>query len=354
MLGNAGAELIEGTATFTSATSIEVGGRSVRSKHFLIATGSRPHLPPIDGIEHASTSDNFFAWKQRPQRVAIVGGGYIGVELAGILHGLGSEVILIHRGDKLLRGFDETIRDKMAQAMDATGLDLALNTTVTSIAPNDMGLEISLSRDGQVTVDEIIFATGRRPNIDALNLEHANVLLNEQGAIDVDAQYRTSNPNIFAVGDVIDKMQLTPVALAEAMQVVGHLTGNSRPPLKYELVPSAVFSAPNIGTVGLTEAEAVEKGYTITVFEADFRPLHHTLPQNPIRAYMKTVVCEKTDRVLGCHMMGPHAGEMIQGIAIALQAGATKAQFDQTIGIHPTMAEEWVTMRNPRKTQSTP
>ena len=351
LLTNSGADIFEGTASFTSANTIEVDGQPLSAKHFLIATGSRPQMPAIDGIEYACTSDTFFSWTERPQRVAIVGGGYIGVELAGILHGLGSEVILIHRGEKLLRGFDEDIRDKLVFAMHATGIDLSLETTVSTITKLDRELEVHLSDGASIRVDEILFATGRRPNIDVLNLDALGIDIKANGAIEVDEQYRTSIPHIFAVGDVIDRMQLTPVALAEAMQVVGHLTGSIRPPIQYDLIPSAVFSAPNIGTVGLSETEAIAQGFRVTVFESDFRPMHHTLPQNPERAYMKTIVCADSDRVLGCHMIGPHAGEIIQGLGVALQAGATKAQFDQTIGIHPTMAEEWVTMRTPRKSE---
>lgn len=348
LLNNSGVTLIEGIAKFTSPDTVQVGTQIVQAEHFLIATGSRAHIPDIEGMAHACTSDAFFGWHEKPERVAVVGGGYIGVELAGILHGLGSEVIVIHRGEKLLRGFDEDIRERLGHSMNATGIDLSLETTVNRIQRDAHHLEVSLSDGSIVSVDEVLFATGRRPNVEHLQLDQAGVNLTDEGAIAVDDAYRTSTKNIFAVGDVIDRMQLTPVALAEAMQVVGHITNRPRTPIRYELIPSAVFSSPNIGTVGLTELAAKAKGYRIQVFEADFRPMHHTLPLNPERAYMKTIVCADTDQVLGCHMMGPHAGEIIQGVAIALQANATKAQFDQTIGIHPTMAEEWVTMRTPR------
>jgi glutathione reductase (NADPH) len=194
----------------------------------------------------------------------------------------------------------------------------------------------------------VIFATGRRPNLEPLNLSAAGVALNERGAVQVDEHYRTNLAHIYAVGDVIDRMQLTPVALAEGMAVVSHLTGEVRPPIDYDLIPTAVFSEPNVGTVGLSEAAALTQGFEVHVFESSFRPLHHSLPNNPERVYMKTIVDTESDRVLGCHMLGEQAGEIIQGLAVALTAGATKAHFDLTLGIHPTMAEEWVTMRTPR------
>lgn len=348
LLTNAGVSTYTGLARFVTPTEITANEQRIAGRHFLIATGSSAVKPQIPGIEFAGDSNSFFEWTNRPERVVVVGGGYIGIELAGILNGLGTSTTLIHRGTQLLRGFDDDIRTRITDATSRNGISLLLETEIRAIENvNDVRV-VQLSDGRKVEADEVIFATGRRPNIAPLNLSAAGVALTSKGAIDVDEHYRTNISHIYAVGDVIDRMQLTPVALAEAMQVVAHLTGQKRPPIHYDRIPTAVFSSPNVGTVGLTERSALERGHSVRVFESSFRPLHHSLPNNPERVYMKTVVDANTDVVLGCHMLGEEAGEIIQGFAVAIQAGATKAHFDQTIGIHPTMAEEWVTMRTAR------
>ena len=349
LLTNSGVELYAGFAHFVSEHEVLVDQITLSGKHFLIATGSKAVKPRLPGIELAGDSNTFFQWAQRPNTVVIVGGGYIGVELACILDGLGSCVHLIHRGDMPLRGFDQDIRERLTKHLDDSTIDLRLNTEIQSITQGDERKIVHLSNQSKLEVDEIIFATGRKPNTDGLNLTAAGVTLSTSGAIHVDDQFRTNVPHIFAVGDVIDRMQLTPVALAEAMAVVGHLSQNERQPLDYSLVPTAVFCSPNVGTVGLTEKTAIDRGHQITIYESSFRPLHHSLPKNTDRVYMKMIVDADDDRVLGCHMLGENAGELIQGLAVALQSGATKGHFDRTIGIHPTMAEEWVTMRTPRE-----
>ncbi len=348
LLQNSGVTTYCGVASFVSPTEVAVGNERISGHHFLIATGSSAVKPNIPGAELGVDSNAFFEWSTRPNRVVVVGGGYIGVELAGILNGLGAETTLIHRGSHLLRGFDHDIRNRLTDATERSGIALHLETEVQSIETVEVGRRVHLTTGESVEADEVIFATGRRPNIASLNLKAAGVELSSRGAIDVDAHYCTNISHIYAVGDVIDRMQLTPVALAEAMQVVSHLKGQTRLALNYDCVPTAVFSSPNVGTVGLSERSAVERGHTVQIFESSFRPLHHSLPNNTERVYMKIVVDADTDVVLGCHMLGEEAGEIIQGLAVAIQAGATKSHFDQTIGIHPTMAEEWVTMRTPR------
>ncbi len=348
LLTNAGVTTYSGLARFSSPTEIMVNDERIAGHHFLIATGSSAVKPAIPGIEYAVDSNAFFEWTDRPDRVVVVGGGYIGVELAGILNGLGTSTTLVHRGAQLLRGFDQDIRTRLTDATARNGISLHLETEIRSIELVNGVRVVQLSDGRKVEADQVVFATGRRPNVAPLNLSAAGVALTSKGAIHVDESYRTNISHIYAVGDVIDRMQLTPVALAEAMQVVAHLQGQERPPINYDRVPTAVFSSPNVGTVGLSEHSAIERGHTVRIFESSFRPLHHSLPNNTERVYMKTIVDADTDTVLGCHMLGEEAGEIIQGFAVAIQAGATKAHFDQTIGIHPTMAEEWVTMRTAR------
>ena len=348
LLKNSGVTTYSGFASFVSPTEVSLGDTRICGSHFLIATGSRAVKPEIPGAELAVDSNAFFGWTTRPNRVVVVGGGYIGIELAGILNGLGTTVTLVHRGEQVLRGFDQDIRTRLTEATSRSGIELELLTQVVRIEQQGSDRIVHLTNGRTIEADEIVFATGRRPNLEPLNLSAAGVVLNERGAIQVDEHYRTNLGHIYAVGDVIDRMQLTPVALAEGMQVVAHLTGELRSPINYDLIPTAVFSSPNVGTVGLSEDAAIDRGFTVQVFESSFRPLHHSLPNNPERVYMKIIVDTQTDRVLGCHMLGEQAGEVIQGLAVAMTAGATKAHFDLTLGIHPTMAEEWVTMRTPR------
>lgn len=349
LLGNAGVEIMAGRASIVDPNTIRVGDRNVTAKHILIATGGWPFVPDIPGKEHAITSNEAFYLEQFPQKIVIVGGGYIAVEFAGIFKGLGAEVDLIYRGPMFLRGFDDDIRHFVAQQMQAKGIRIHFETNVESIASNGTGFSASLSNGNSLEADQVMYATGRRAFTDGLGLENTAVETRDNGSIIVDDKYRTAEPSIYALGDVVGGWELTPVALAEAMVLVHNLySGEAEKTLDYSNIPTAVFCQPNIGTVGMTEAEAREQ-YEVDIYRSSFRALKHTLTDNNERTLMKMIVDRASDRVVGVHMAGPEAGEMIQGIAIAIKAGATKAVFDQTIGIHPTAAEEFVTMREPVK-----
>ena len=324
---------------------------TVSAAHILLAPGSTPHLPTLEGVELASTSDDFFALSDRPRSAAVIGGGYIGVEMAGILAGLGVETTLAYRSDLPLRSFDQDVRTRLDRSLRAQ-VTVRSEAILQKLVGEENGLKQVYLSDSQSPIEAefVLLATGRKPNTAPLNLESVGVELSpKRKAVIVDDEYRTNIPHIFAVGDVIDRMQLTPVALAEGMRVVHQIIGDPLPPLDYALVPTTVFSHPNLGTVGLSEEQARDRGRSIKVYEADFKPLQQALQALPQRVYMKMIVDLESDKVIGCHMIGDEAGEQIQGLAVAMQAGVTKSQLDQTIGIHPTMAEEWVTMRTCRK-----
>ena len=350
-LAKAGAKLIRGKARLLDPHRVAVAGQEYTAERIVLATGNRPFIPDFPGNQLVLTSDQIFDLAQLPKRMLIVGGGYIGTEFAGIFHGLGVAVTQLYRGELFLRGFDEEIREFVAQQMRADGIDLRFNTDVASLEKAADGTLLATLEDGRrLETDCALYATGRRPNTDGLNLAELGVDLEESGAVRVNDFYQSSLPSLYALGDVIDRMQLTPVALAEGMTLVKHLYKGESKKLDYRLIPSAVFSQPHIGTVGLTEAEALEQYPAIDVYTTNFRPLKHSLTGSGERALMKLLVDPATDRVVGAHMAGEQAGEIIQGIAIALKAGATKATFDQTIGIHPTSAEEFVTMRTVTRT----
>jgi glutathione reductase (NADPH) len=317
----------------------------------LIATGGWPVVPDIPGRELAITSNEAFYLPQFPERVVIVGGGYIAVEFAGIFAGLGAATTLIYRGPLFLRGFDDEVRAFVANELRKKGIDLRFSTDVTQIearSPNQR--RVHLEGGEWIDADTVLYATGRVPNTQGLGLERLGVALNARGGIRVDEHYATSVPGIYAIGDVIDRVQLTPVAIAEAMCIVNNLFTDLPPrSVNYELIPTAVFCQPTIGTVGLTEQDARARHGDVDVYATDFRPMKHTLSGRDERTLMKLIVHPATQKVLGAHMVGPEAGEIIQGIGVALTAGATKADFDRTIGIHPTAAEEFVTLRTPRK-----
>ena len=279
----------------------------------------------------------------------VVGGGYIAVEFAGIFHGLGANTTLLYRGDLFLRGFDGSVRKHLQEELTKRGLDLQFNADIARIDKQADGSLKATLRDGRVLeADCVFYATGRRPMLDNLGLENTDVQLDDKGFIKVDEEYQTTEPSILALGDVIGRVQLTPVALAEGMAVARRLFKPEQyRPVDYKMIPTAVFSLPNIGTVGLSEEEARECGHEVVIFESRFRPMKLTLTDCQEKTLMKLVVDAKTDKVLGCHMVGPDAGEIVQGLAIALKAGATKRDFDDTIGVHPTAAEEFVTMRTP-------
>ena len=340
-------ELIEGRARLAGAGVVEAAGKKIRAENILVATGGRPDLPNIPGIEHAITSNEALDLPALPRRVAIVGGGYIAVEFAGIFRAFGAEVTLIIRAGQILRGFDDDVRESLAAEMAKKGIEIRAESIVRSIEKTGKDLSLRLADGDALAVDCVLYATGRAPNTENLGLAEAGVTLDKRGAIQVDAYSRTQAPGIWAVGDVTDRMNLTPVAIAEAMALVRTIFGGQPTTMDYANVPTAVFSQPPIGTVGLTEGEAAKRG-EIDVYVSSFKPMKHTLSGRDERAFLKLVVDRKTDRVLGLHMMGADAPEIVQGFAVALKCGATKAQFDATVGIHPTAAEEFVTMREKR------
>lgn len=349
LLHSAGVDIHEGRARLADAHTIEVDGRSCTAANVLIATGSRPWMPQFPGAAHAIISDDAFYLPRFPKRALVVGGGYIAVEFAGIFAGLGAETRLLYRGPLFLRGFDEGVRAFVAEELAKKGVALQFDAQVAGINLAGDERVVKLADGSELRADLVLFATGRHPNVEGLGLAEAGVALGDKGAVLVDAHYRTSVPHILAIGDVIDRMQLTPVAIAEGMCVARNLFGEGPPrTLSYENIPTAVFCQPNLGTVGLTEAQARQRCAQIEVYESSFRPLKHSLTGRDERTFMKLIVDASTDKVVGVHMVGPEAGEIIQGMAVAVTAGATKAQFDTTIGIHPTAAEEFVTMREAR------
>ncbi len=349
LLLNSGVTLLEGHARLTGAHEVEVDGQRYSAEHILIATGGWPQTPDIPGKELAISSNEAFYLKDLPKRVLVVGGGYIAVEFAGIFQGLGAKTSLLYRGDLFLRGFDGAVREHLKEELEKRGMDLQFNTEIRSIEKQaDGSLKATLNDGRELIADCVFYATGRRPMLDNLGLENTGVELDSRGFIRVDELFQTTEPSILAIGDVIGRVQLTPVALAEGMAVVRRLFKPEQyRKVDYQNIPTAVFSQPPIGTVGLSEEQAVAQGYEVSIFESRFRPMKLTLTECQERTLMKLVVDAKTDRVLGCHMVGPDAGEIIQGLGIALKAGATKQQFDETIGVHPTAAEEFVTMRTP-------
>lgn len=350
MLRNSGCDLIDGRAVVTGPNSVEVAGKTYTAERILVATGGWPFVPEFPGSEHVISSNEVFDLEAFPKKVIVVGGGYIAVEFAGIFVGLGTQTELLYRGDMILRGFDEEIRQFTAKEIAKKGINLSLNTNIVRIDKQADGSLLAEFTDGRkVEADQILYATGRTPKTEGLGLEEAGVTLAENGAIKVNENFQSSVPSIYAIGDVIDRVQLTPVALAEGMALVRHLYAEGSAKVDYELIPTAVFCQPNIGTVGITEEQARQRYDNIEVYCSEFRAMKHTLSGSDERTLMKLIVDKASDRVVGVHMVGDDAGEIIQGIAVALKAGATKAVFDSTIGIHPTAAEEFVTMREPTR-----
>lgn len=349
LLSDSGVTLYTSRARVTGSNEVTLDtGNVFSARYILIATGGEPTRPPIPGAEYGIVSDDVFFLDRLPERVLIVGGGYIGVEFAGIFHGLGVDTRLVHRGDMLLRGFDDDCRHFLAEQMQLQGIDLHFNAEVSAIERGEK-LEVTFTDDEHATVDCVLFATGRQPNTETLGLTELGVELTANGAILVDQQYSTAVHSIYAVGDVIDRFMLTPMALAEGALVAQNLFGTvtSRP--DYDLVPTCVFSQPNLASAGLTEEAASERGMDVAVYCSNFRPLQYSLTDSPLRALIKLIVDQETGRVVGAYMVGPEAGEIMQGLAISMRAGATKTDFDQTLGIHPTLAEEFVTLREPAR-----
>jgi len=348
ILKNAGVEEIDGTGKLIDNHTVDVNGKTYTAETILIATGGWPSMPQIPGIEHVITSNEALDLPELPKKIAIVGGGFIAVEFAGIFNALGAEVHEIIRADHLLRGFDESVRISLREEMTKKGISIHSGVNVTSIDKTADGYRVNLDAEAPLDVDLVMYATGRSPNTKGIGLEDVGVELDSKGAIAVDDYSKTNIDNIYAIGDVTNRMNLTPVALAEGMAFAKTLYDNTPVSMRYDNIPSAVFSQPPIGTVGLTEDQARERG-EIDIYLSTFRAMKHTLSGRDERSLMKIIVDRKTDVVLGCHMMGADAPEITQGIAIAMKCGATKAQFDATIGIHPTAAEEFVTMREKQK-----
>jgi len=343
-----GIAVLEGTAKLLDAHTVAIGERRVTAQSILIATGGSPRKPAIPGIEHAITSNEAFELPALPKRVLIVGGGYVAVEFAGIFNGLGAEVTMSYRGEQILRGFDDDVRRHLHEEMGKKGVRILLKNAVSGIARRADGrLEAGIVGvpGNTLACDAVMVATGRTPNTARLGLAEAGVKLDEEGGVVVDRFCRSSVANIFAVGDVTNRIALTPVAIREGAAVAMTLFGGVETPVDLDDVPSAVFSQPPVGTVGLSESKAVAKLGKVGVYKANFRPLRHTLSGRDDRTFMKLVVDAATQRVVGAHMVGADAPEIIPGIAIAVKAGLSKAQFDATVGIHPTAAEEFVTLR---------
>jgi len=353
LLRNAGVRLVRGWASLVDAHTVEVAGadgerQRFTARHVLLATGGRPQTPSGPGAEHALTSDDMFDLDPFPRRLLVVGGGYIACEFASIFQGLGSQVTLVHRGPRLLRGFDEEVSAFASAEMQKKGLTVRLDSTVVDVQKVGAAQVVRLSDGSTVEVDAVLQATGRRAFTEGLGLEKLGITPHADGTVPVDERFRTKTPSVLAIGDLVGHKALTPVALAEGMVVVDQLFGDgTRPPLDYGAVATAVFTHPNIGTVGMSEEHARKTVGDVRIFRAEFKALRHTLSESTERTLMKVVVDAATDRVLGMHMVGADAGEVIQGFAVAVQAGLTKAQIDRTIGIHPTVAEEFVTMREP-------
>ncbi len=347
LLDNAGATIFDAHAELKGPHEVEVNGTQYSAERILVATGGWPFVPEFEGSDLAITSNEAFHLERLPERALVVGGGYIAVEFAGIFNGLGARTTQLYRGPMFLRWFDDDCRTFLAEEIQKKGVDLRLNNDIAKIERHDGALRATLQDGSHLDCDLVMYATGRKPLSDQVGLDTCNVRLNDKGAICVDENYRTNVESIYAIGDVTDRVNLTPVALAEGMALVWHLYQDTEKPVSYEYIPSAVFSQPNLGTVGYTETEARSKFDDVEIYRSTFTPLKHTLSGSDEKTLMKLIVDKHTDRVVGAHMVGPDAGETIQGLAVAMKAGATKTLFDSTIGIHPTSAEEWVTMREP-------
>ena len=342
LLVNAGVAIFRDRALVLGPNTVKVGEKTVSAKHILVATGSWPQKPAIPGSELAITSNEAFYLENLPKRALVVGGGYIAVEFASIFHGLGVDTTLAYRGTRLLRGFDAELGARLGEEMAKKGVSVLFRKNPSRI---DGGLKVTFEDRSADSFDLVMFATGRKPNTAGLGLEAAGVKLAADGAVMVDRYSKSSVDSIHAIGDVTNRLNLTPVATAEGMALSRTLFGNAPTPVDHENVPTAVFAHPNLATVGLSEEKARERFGKVDIYRTAFRALKHSMGENPERIFMKLVVEGASQRVVGAHMIGPDAGEIIQGIAIAVKLGATKDQFDATIGIHPTAAEEFVTLR---------
>ncbi|NOX51056.1 MAG: glutathione-disulfide reductase [Gammaproteobacteria bacterium] len=347
LLSSAGVDLHEGKATFVDTHTISLNGTQYTAEKILIATGGWAVVPEFPGNEHVITSNEAFYLPSFPNKVVIVGGGYIAVEFAGIFAGLGADTTLVYRGPLFLRNFDDSIRNFIKDELPKKGVKLKFETQVEAIERQGDTRRLVFADGNTMDADLVLYATGRKPNTANLNLESVGIELGRNSEVLVNDEYQTNVPNIYAIGDVTDRIQLTPVAIEEGMCIANDLfTDKPKKHMNYNNIPTAVFCQPNIGTVGLTESQALEQhAGDLVIFESDFKPMKHTLSKRDERTFMKMIVRRSDDVVIGIHMVGPDAGEIVQGLAVAMIAGATKAQFDATVGIHPTAAEELVTMR---------
>ncbi len=348
LLDNAGVKRFDDYASFINTHTLEVGGEQITAEHILIATGGTPRRPTFKGAEHVIVSDEAFYLKDFPKSVVLQGGGYVAVEFAHIFHGLGAHVTLLYRGPMFLRGFDEDMPPFLAEEMKKQGIDLHFETDIESVSKNDDQFIVNTTTGRKIETGLVFSAIGRDPNIDGLNVKAAGIALTETGQIKINEDYQTNIPHIYAVGDVANQYHLTPVALAEGHVLADRLFNKQKDrSVDYRYVPTAIFSGPPCGTVGLSEQDARAKGLEIEIYKTDFKPMIHTLSGRDERTFMKLIINKADNKVIGCHMVGRDVPEMLQGIAVAMNAGATKADFDRTIGIHPTSAEEFVTMRTP-------
>ncbi|MDF1780433.1 MAG: glutathione-disulfide reductase [Alcanivoracaceae bacterium] len=345
LLSHAGVNIFLGYGRITASDTVVVGDETLKAKNILIATGGQSYMPEIPGAELALLSDDLFVLPQLPKTAIVVGGGYIACEFASILSGLGVTVQQLYRGELFLRGFDRDIREHVAKSMRGDGIEISFNADVVEITRTDTGKRVTLTDGSTLDVDEVFYAAGRIPKVSGL-FDGVDVTMAPNGAIKVDEHFQTNIPGIYAVGDVTGRVQLTPVALAEGMWLAHHLFGDApTPQVEYENIATAVFCHPNVGTIGLSQEAAAVKYGAVRVYKSEFRPLRFSLGDIQHRTLMKLIVDDATDRVVGLHMAGDEAGEIVQGFAVAVRMGATKADFDRTIGIHPTSAEEFVTMR---------
>jgi len=345
LLRDAGVDLFEVRGALEDAHTVAIEGKTVSAETVLIATGAAPVKPGVPGVAHTITSNEAFHLESLPGRVVVVGGGYIACEFASIFNGLGAEVVQLYRGNQILRGFDDDVRSVLAQEMRKKGVDIRVDHQARHFERTAEGIEITLGDGIQITADVVMCATGRAPLTAGIGLAAAGVALDARGAVVVDEFSRSSVPNVYAVGDVTDRMNLTPVALNEGLAFAETVYGGTPRKVDHHNIASAVFSLPNVGAVGLTEAEARDRLGEVDIYKSSFRPLKHTLTKRDEMTMMKLIVDAASQRVVGVHMVGAEAAEIVQGVAIAIKMGATKADFDATVGIHPSAAEEFVTMR---------
>lgn len=344
LLSDSGIDLIKGSAKFVSGNEVSVGDKKISAKKILIATGGYPFVPDIPGKEYAVTSDDMFFLKKLPKKIIIVGGGFIALEFAFIMKGFGCDVTMLVRGNSILRNFDNDISDFLTKEIQKKGIDLQVDVEIKSIEKKGDSL-IANSNNREFLADIILYATGRKPSTGNIGLENTEVKLNDNGTVKVDDYSKTTANNIFAVGDITCSMALTPVAINAARAFSDSEFGGNKRKMNYNNIPAAVFTQPSVGTVGLTEKEAREEHAKVKIYKTSFRALKNNISKNDTKEFMKIIVSEKTDKVLGVHIVGKDAAEIIQLVAVAINCGATKQQFDETIGVHPTAAEELVTMR---------